>query len=198
MPSLPADQLQEWADLPRARPTSASRSAVMICSGVCRFLPILHLLAVKLQTRSILTLHLVSFQGVRSVQPGNLVLAIAFTKSVERVFDFLVRETLVRTCRRFQLRFLSFSLAVRMTPVSPIPHRQMSYVAHRGHQPFAGSKPITCSPGSTDGSSSREKDNRPVRTTSKGSTGERSARPFSKSTMCVLSHTVLGSSPTTG
>ena len=31
----------EFTDLPRARPTSASRSAVMICSGVCRFLPIL-------------------------------------------------------------------------------------------------------------------------------------------------------------
>ncbi len=34
-------RLISFTDLPRARPTSASRSAVMICSGVCRFLPIL-------------------------------------------------------------------------------------------------------------------------------------------------------------
>ena len=38
----------------------------MICSGVCRLPSHPDLLAEKLQTRSILTLHLVSFQGVRS------------------------------------------------------------------------------------------------------------------------------------
>ena len=38
---MPSSRLISFTDLPRARPTSASRSAVMICSGVCRFLPIL-------------------------------------------------------------------------------------------------------------------------------------------------------------
>ena len=37
----PYSRLISFTDLPRARPTSASRSAVMICSGVCRFLPFL-------------------------------------------------------------------------------------------------------------------------------------------------------------
>ena len=37
----PYSRLISFTDLPRARPTSASRSAVMICSGVGRFLPIL-------------------------------------------------------------------------------------------------------------------------------------------------------------
>ena len=38
---MPSSRLISFTDLPRARPTSASRSAVMICSGVCRFLPII-------------------------------------------------------------------------------------------------------------------------------------------------------------
>ena len=64
---MPSSRLISFTDLPRARPTSTSRSAVMICSGVCRFLPILTSSPEKLQTSSILTLHLVSFQRVRSV-----------------------------------------------------------------------------------------------------------------------------------
>ena len=38
---MPSSRLISFTDLPRARPTSASRSAVMICSGVGRFLPTL-------------------------------------------------------------------------------------------------------------------------------------------------------------
>ena len=64
-------RLISFTDLPQARPTSASRTAVMICSGSVSLPSHPDLLAEKLQTSSILTLHLVSFQGVRSLARGG-------------------------------------------------------------------------------------------------------------------------------
>ena len=64
---MPSSRLISFTDLPRARPTSASRSAVMILLRSVSLPSHPDLLAEKLQTRSTLTLHLVSFQGGQAI-----------------------------------------------------------------------------------------------------------------------------------
>ena len=67
---MPSSRLISFTDLPRARPTLClpQCSDDLLRSVSLPSHP--DLLAEKLQTRSILTLHLVSFQGVRSPPPS--------------------------------------------------------------------------------------------------------------------------------